>query len=56
MRVRFEYEVKHGDDVICRGHTLLACVGRDLVPIRLPEADRARMAALQIAPLAARGR
>jgi acyl-CoA thioester hydrolase len=56
VRVRFEYEVKRGDEVLCRGHTLLACVGRDLVPFRLPEADRARMAALQIEPIKSRVR
>jgi acyl-CoA thioester hydrolase len=56
VRVRFEYEVKVGDEVVCRGHTLLACVGRDLVPKRLPDEDRARMAALQIEPLPARSR
>lgn len=56
VRVRFEYEVKLGAEVVCRGHTVLACVGRDLVPKRLPEEDRARMAALRIEPLAGRTR
>lgn len=56
VRVRFEYEVKLADEVVCRGHTVLACVGRDLVPKRLPEEDRARMAALRIEPLPGRSR
>jgi acyl-CoA thioester hydrolase len=56
VRVRFEYEVKRGDEVLCRGHTVLACVGRDLVPFRLPEADRARMAALLSEPIKPRVR
>jgi len=56
VRVRFEYEVNRGDEVLCRGHTVLACVGRDLVPFRIPEGDRARMAALQIEAMRPRGR
>jgi acyl-CoA thioester hydrolase len=55
VRVLFEYEVKRADEVLCRGHTLLACVGRDLKPTRIPEEDRARMAALASAPLAGDG-
>jgi len=51
VRVLFEYEVKRADEVLCRGHTLLACVGRDLKPRRIPEEDRERMAALASAPL-----
>jgi acyl-CoA thioester hydrolase len=56
VRVRFEYEVKRGDELLCRGHTVLACVGRDLVPFRMPEADRATMAALCSEPLKPRAR
>jgi len=56
VRVLFEYEVKRGADLLCRGHTLLACVGRDLKPQRIPEADRAKMVALASAPLAPRRR
>lgn len=49
VRVRFEYAIRRDDpsgDLLCRGHTLLACVGRDLAPKRIPEPERARMAAL----------
>jgi len=50
VRVRFDYAVRSGDAaarILCRGHTLLACVGRDLVPRRIPEDVRAKMAALR---------
>jgi acyl-CoA thioester hydrolase len=53
VRVRFDYDVRragpgegHAGELLCRGHTLLACVDRDLSPRRLPEEDRARMVAL----------
>jgi acyl-CoA thioester hydrolase len=49
VRVRFDYAVKGGDaaeTLLCRGHTLLACVDRSLVPRRIPEEVRAKMAAL----------
>jgi acyl-CoA thioester hydrolase len=58
VRVRFEYTVLRaaGDaaapEVLCRGHTLLACVGRDLAPRRLPEDVRERMVALAAPPAA----
>lgn len=49
VRVRFDYAVKSGDaaaTLLCRGHTLLACVDQSLVPRRIPEEVRAKMAAL----------
>lgn len=59
VRVRFEYAVRRvagdgggdgdGDGegtLLCRGHTLLACVDRQLVPRRIPEPTRAVMLAL----------
>ena len=49
VRVRFEYAVLRAgppEELLCRGHTLLACVDRDLSPRRLPEPDRERMVAL----------
>ncbi len=53
VRVRFDYEVVRGAEpreLLCRGHTLLACVGRDLVPCRIPEEERRRMAELTGTP------
>ena len=58
VRVRFEYAVLRAGstggadakaELLCRGHTLLACVDRELTPRRLPETDRERMVAL-VAP------
>ncbi len=52
VRVRFEYAVLRAgatEELLCRGHTVLACVDRSLAPRRLPEPERARMAAL-VAP------
>ena len=53
VRVNFEYEVRRArgpaetpGELLCRGHTLLACVDRSLVPRRLPAEDRERMVAL----------
>jgi acyl-CoA thioester hydrolase len=57
VRVRFDYAVLRGaaaggapDDakleLLCRGHTVLACVDRSLAPRRLPEGDREKMLAL----------
>jgi len=37
VTVRFEYRVLRGADVICEGHTLLACVGENLAPRRIPD-------------------
>ncbi len=57
VRVRFEYAVRRGDaggELLCRGHTLLACVDRSLVPRRIPAEDRERMAALASASADAR--
>jgi len=34
--VRFGYVIKRGDVHVCDGETLLACVGHDLAPKRLP--------------------
>ena len=36
VTVRFGYVITRGDDRICDGETLLACVGHDLLPRRLP--------------------
>lgn len=36
VTVRFGYVVKRGEDAICDGETLLACVGHDLSPKRIP--------------------
>lgn len=52
VRVRFEYAVRATDaagTLLCRGHTLLAGVDRALVPRRIPEPVRARMAELVVA-------
>lgn len=36
VTVRFGYVITRGDDPICDGETLLACVGHELRPIRFP--------------------
>jgi acyl-CoA thioester hydrolase len=36
VTVRFAYRVMRGDDVLCEGDTLLACVDHGLAPRRLP--------------------
>ena len=36
VTVRFGYVIKRGDEIVCEGETLLACVGHDLAPKRLP--------------------
>jgi acyl-CoA thioester hydrolase len=36
VTVRFGYVITRGEDRICDGETLLACVGHDLSPRRLP--------------------
>jgi acyl-CoA thioester hydrolase len=53
VRVRFEYSVLRAPraageaaELLCRGHTLLACVDRGLAPRRIPEEDRVRMIGL----------
>jgi acyl-CoA thioester hydrolase len=48
--VRFGYVIKRGDDVLCDGETLLACVGHDLRPIRLPADVAEVFRAAEIAP------
>ena len=36
ITVRFGYRVLRGSDLLCEGETLLACVGQDLAPRRIP--------------------
>ena len=36
VTVRFGYRVVRGADLLCDGETLLACVGHDLAPRRIP--------------------
>ena len=36
VTVRFQYRVLRGDNVLCEGDTLLACVSHTLSPRRLP--------------------
>ena len=44
VKVRFEYRVLRedagGPRLLCSGHTVLACVNRELAPRRLEDADR----------------
>lgn len=35
--VRFTFRVERGEALLCEGETLLACVGNDLVPRRIPD-------------------
>ncbi|MEZ4312385.1 MAG: thioesterase family protein [Polyangiaceae bacterium] len=36
VTVRFDYRILRGDALLCEGDTLLACVGNDLLPKRIP--------------------
>jgi acyl-CoA thioester hydrolase len=36
VTVRFGYRILRGDELLCEGETLLACVGDELTPRRLP--------------------
>jgi acyl-CoA thioester hydrolase len=36
VTVQFRYRVLRGADLLCEGNTLLACVGHDLAPKRIP--------------------
>lgn len=38
VTVRFDYRILRGDALLCEGDTLLACVGSELAPKRLPPA------------------
>ncbi len=37
VTVRFTYRVLRGDELLCNGETLLACVGPDLALMRIPD-------------------
>jgi acyl-CoA thioester hydrolase len=37
VTVRFRYRILRGEELLCEGETLLACVGHDLAPRRFPE-------------------
>jgi acyl-CoA thioester hydrolase len=37
VTVKFTYRVTRGEDLLCEGETLLACVGHTLEPRRIPE-------------------
>jgi acyl-CoA thioester hydrolase len=37
VTVLFTYRIVRGSDLVCEGETLLACVGHDLAPKRIPE-------------------
>ncbi len=37
VTVRFKYRITRGDDLLAEGETLLACVGDQLTPKRLPQ-------------------
>lgn len=36
VTVRFDYRILRDETLLCEGHTLLACVGNDLSPKRIP--------------------
>jgi acyl-CoA thioester hydrolase len=36
VTVRFGYRILRGEDLVCEGETLLACVGQNLAPKRIP--------------------
>lgn len=38
VTVRFDYRILRGESLLCEGETLLACVGDNLMPKRLPAA------------------
>ena len=37
VKIRFEYKVHRGDEVLALGHTVHVCVGKDGKPTRAPE-------------------
>jgi acyl-CoA thioester hydrolase len=46
VRVRFDYRILRGEgssDILCEGHTTLACVNPELIPVRIPADDRSKM-------------
>ena len=53
VRVRFDYEVRREDEsqsLVCSGHTVLACVRKDLSPQRIPAREREIMQGLVTPP------
>ena len=52
VTARFGYVITRGDNCICEGETLLACVGHDLLPKRFPAdiAETFRSAEIEAPP------
>ena len=52
VTVRFAYRVLRGPELLCEGDTLLACVGHDMAPKRLPEPVARMLASAEAEPAA----
>jgi len=50
VTVRFGYVIRRGEDRVCEGETLLACVGHDMAPKRLPADVAAVLRSAEIDP------
>lgn len=50
VTIRFGYEITRRGERLCEGETLLACVGHDLAPKRLPADIAAVFRSAEIAP------
>jgi acyl-CoA thioester hydrolase len=49
VTVRYEYRLLRGAELLAEGHTLLACVGEDLAPRRIPDDIRQVMQSAETA-------
>lgn len=54
VTVRFDYRILRQDEVLCEGETLLACVGDDMGPRRIPPEVREILQSPELEELAAR--
>jgi len=50
VTVRFGYRVLRAADLLCEGETLLACVGEDLAPKRIPDDIREVFRSAEVVP------
>jgi acyl-CoA thioester hydrolase len=50
VTVRFDYRILRDDVLLCEGDTLLACVGNDLLPKRIPAETAAVFRSAEVEP------
>ena len=50
VTIRYDYRVLRAEEVLCFGETLLACVGHDLAPRRIPETIRDVLLSAELPP------